>query len=277
MQNFSYHTHTTYSDGKDTAENMIKKAAAMGWSEIGISDHLIVHKNFSKSPSYKFINARTDIKMYHDSFAGLDEYFLQYKKTVKQIAADYPLKVYVGAEVDFFDYPEWLEDFEKFRKRTGLDYYISGNHYLVTEDNYIIEPDDINNQITGEAEQKELISKHFKCIKMAVESGLFAFLAHIDYMRRVKLCHEYAFTDEKISILKSLSAQKMPMEVSSKGIRKDGRCYPDSLILSEAAKLNIQLIISDDAHSVDELGYCYEDVESLLQSYNVKNRWIMQI
>ena len=40
------------------------------------------------------------------------------------------LKVKVGAEVDWFVYDGWEEEFAAFRKESGLDYYISGNHFL---------------------------------------------------------------------------------------------------------------------------------------------------
>ena len=47
MQKFSYHTHTNILgfDGKNTAEEMIKKAEEIGFEEIGISNHFIYHPN----------------------------------------------------------------------------------------------------------------------------------------------------------------------------------------------------------------------------------------
>lgn len=52
MQNFSYHTHTNISDGKNTIEEMVAKAVDLGWKEIGISNHLIVHKDIKLSTGY---------------------------------------------------------------------------------------------------------------------------------------------------------------------------------------------------------------------------------
>ena len=39
MQLFDLHTHTTYSDGRDTPEEMIKEALERGLMCFGISDH----------------------------------------------------------------------------------------------------------------------------------------------------------------------------------------------------------------------------------------------
>lgn len=276
MQDFCYHTHTTFSDGTDTAEEMIKTAVALGWSEIGISDHLIVHKNFFQSPSFGFLTDRSSVNIYHDSFQGLDEYFFLCKKTIRQIAEPFPIRVYIGAEVDFFEYPEWREDFEKFKKKADLDFYITGNHFLVTDNENIIEPDDMENHISEPDEQKQLISKHFGTIKNAVESGSFDFLAHIDYMRRAKFCTDEAFKDEKRAILESMARLNIPLEISTKGIRKNGYCYPDSKILTAAAELKIPFLISDDAHSVKELGYNFAEAERELQKHHITNRWKMR-
>ena len=53
IQNFGYHTHTYFSDGANTVDEMIEQACHLGFREIGISDHLIVHKNIKQSPSYQ--------------------------------------------------------------------------------------------------------------------------------------------------------------------------------------------------------------------------------
>ena len=62
-QNFSYHTHTTFSDGVNTVSEMVEHAAKIGLEEIGISDHLIVHKNMKQFHFYNESN-----NSYHSSF-----------------------------------------------------------------------------------------------------------------------------------------------------------------------------------------------------------------
>ena len=54
-QNFSYHTHTNFSDGKNTVLEMVKRAKELGFCELGISDHLSIHKNMQKSLSYRVV------------------------------------------------------------------------------------------------------------------------------------------------------------------------------------------------------------------------------
>ena len=51
VQSFSYHNHSDFSDGTSDIYNIVKHAKEIGFTEIGISDHLIVHKNFPRSKS----------------------------------------------------------------------------------------------------------------------------------------------------------------------------------------------------------------------------------
>lgn len=56
MQNFSYHTHTVFSDGHNTIEEMLDRAEELGWREIGISDHLIVHQKYYPQPFFSALD-----------------------------------------------------------------------------------------------------------------------------------------------------------------------------------------------------------------------------
>ena len=38
-----------------TIEEVLDKAVSLGWEEIGISDHLIIHKDMKQSPFYDLI------------------------------------------------------------------------------------------------------------------------------------------------------------------------------------------------------------------------------
>lgn len=45
MQDSSIHTHTLGYDGKNTIEEMIKRAEDLCWNTIGISNHMVFHEN----------------------------------------------------------------------------------------------------------------------------------------------------------------------------------------------------------------------------------------
>ena len=74
-------------------------------------------------------------------------------------------------------------------------------------------------------------------------------------------------------ILNKLAKHNIPAELSTKGLRKDGRCYPAPILLQKMLVLNIPVIISDDAHRCDELCRNFSDAEKLLHNLGYKNRW----
>lgn len=110
-------------------------------------------------------------------------------------------------------------------------------------------------------------------IARAAETKLFDFVAHLDYMRRVTGCNDNSFMAEKEYLLQTLAKNNIPTEVSTKGIRKNGNCYPAPVLLNRMQELNIPVLISDDAHHVSELTQDFSVAESLLQKMDYKNRW----
>ena len=274
MQNFSYHTHTLFSDGRNTAEEMLEQAVKCGLAEVGFSEHLVVHKNFKQSPSWPKLQAYHGAHIYRTDFAEAAEAFANYKAKIEKLKKSYPLKIFVGAEVDFFTYDGWLEEFKNFRKQTNLDYYITGNHFLFPENcEYPIDADELTKHIPNPSQQKDFLRRHFLTIKKAAASGLFDFVAHIDYMRRVPGCNDESFMPEKEQLLQTLAKNNIPAELSSKGLRKDGHYYPAPILLQKMHMLNIPILISDDAHRTSELCRNFADAERLLQSLEYKNRW----
>ncbi|MBR1648391.1 MAG: PHP domain-containing protein [Alphaproteobacteria bacterium] len=275
MQKFSYHTHTDFSDGKNTIEEMLEQACLLGWHEIGISDHLIIHKNIMKSPSWE-IRWQNEPHIYNHDFKTVYENFARHVEHIRKVAENYPLKVRIGAEVDFFPYSQWLDEFALFREKLPLDYYISGNHYLFLDEKAenIIDMKDA--EIFPLNEQEIMIKRHFKTLGQAAESKIFAFIAHLDYVRKVDLFLQNDFREEKQNLAKILSQSHTATELSTKGLRRSNDFYPDRDFLNLLIKNGVQFVISDDAHRINELGYHFDEAEKQLSDFNCRNRWNYQ-
>ncbi|MFI5303330.1 MAG: DNA polymerase/3'-5' exonuclease PolX [Nitrospiria bacterium] len=78
-----FHVHTTYSDGRDSLEDMIKEAILAGYQYIGISDH-------SQSAFYAKGLKEEEIKKQHDE---IDRLQLKYRK----------IRIFKGIESDILD------------------------------------------------------------------------------------------------------------------------------------------------------------------------------
>ena len=271
MQLFSYHTHTNFSDGKNSIKEMIEQAVSLGWKELGISDHLIVHKNIPNSQSWP--RWKKEPNIYYWDFNSIYEKFARHIEEIRKISANFPIKVRVGAEVDFFTYDGWLDEFTKLREKLDFDYCISGNHYLFLDDagENIIEFKD--SELLPLDKQINMIRQHFKIICRAASSGLFDFIAHIDYIRKMPIYNTTDFSNEKAELIKTLAAHNVATEISTKGLRKSDYFYPDSDMLKNAIKNNVKIVISDDAHRTNELGYRFDYAEDTLRQYDCTSRW----
>ncbi len=276
FQTFSYHSHTNFSDGKCSITEMVCRAKELGFSELGISDHLIVHKNMRQSPSC-VVNAymQKEPHIYCSDFDAILERFQRHCDEMRQVAKAENFKLYTGFEVDFFTYDGWLEELQDFLQKLDYDYVISGNHFLFDESGEnLINLTDLKELYTDRAIYRDYLNRHFKAMAQAVESGMFKFLAHIDYARRLgdDICGPTDFWAEKIALLDTLAANNVPMEISTKGLRRVNDYFPSDNILAEAAKRNICFVVSDDAHHTSELGLNFTDAEKTLQKHGIKNR-----
>lgn len=276
VQNFSYHNHTNFSDGKNSLEEMVAQAKKIGFCEMGISDHLIVHKNIEQSPSWPMMAAKSDCHIYQKDFKSRLPEYQKHCDEIRKMSERENIKLYVGFEVDFFTYDGWLEEFKEFLSQLDYDYLISGNHFLFDETGEKIYNIHKNiSEFLNIEQTRRLVSRHFINIRKSVESGLFAFLAHMDYVRKmgVQYCGLHDYEKEKNAVLDALRLKDTGMEISTKGLRKVNDFYPASEILEGAALRKIKILISDDAHRTDELGADFAKAEEELVKYGITDRF----
>ena len=263
IQNFSYHTHTTFSDGRNSISEMVGQAKKLGWKAIGISDHLTVHPSLSKGYTY------------FSSFSEALEPVKRHIATIREVAKENPeIKVYAGFEVDYFPLSGWMDEFREFKQKIDVDYLINGNHQVTSEDGTeVYEIYHFQRYGLSESKIKELFHNHFSNIRKAIESDEFSFLAHIDFARWSGVIGEYDFAEEIKGIVTALKEHNMPTEINTKGKNSIGSFYPARWIIEELVKNDIPLVISDDAHSVSQLGQYFDEAESLLSQLHATKRW----
>lgn len=250
MQSFSYHCHTTFSDGMNTVEEMILGAKKTGFTHLGISDHLIALRSSDfevKLPAYQ-----------------------THAQHIRAVAKKMNFPVYVGFETDYFPQEGWDTALLKFKKAVKPDYLFTGNHFIIDNDGT---PHHILHfpwKETSFEEINAIIARHFRTIAQAVRSGLFDFLAHPDFIRWTSPCGEKDFWEERMDIIEALSETQMPVELNTKGLEKIGDFYPAHWMLKEIGKRNIPTLISDDAHKVSDIGIHFDLAEKyLLETGNI--------
>lgn len=275
VQDFSYHNHTDFSDGADTLAMMVAQAKKIGYTEMGISDHLIIHKNIHQSISLPLMTDSAAGRIYMSDFKSNLAKYQKRSEEIRRLSQQENIKLYVGMEVDFFTYDGWLEELKDFLSQLDYDYIISGNHFLTSEDGEdILLIHSQTPKYVSSSKLKELISIHFDNIRKSIDCELFKFVAHLDYVRKLGSQH-YApedFESEITAVLDALQKHDSATEFSTKGLRKSSDYYPTSYFMSEIARRNIKVVISDDAHCQRELGYGFAAAEEDLAKYGVTNR-----
>ena len=95
MNYSGYHTHTTFSDGKNTMEEMVQAAIALGMPSIGFTDH-------SDSPYQDYCMREADYPAYLAEIDRLREKYGDKITIMKGIELDSHSDPFIAQQVDYF-------------------------------------------------------------------------------------------------------------------------------------------------------------------------------
>jgi len=250
----NYHTHTRFSDGKNTPEEMIEAAIALGFEKIGISDHAYTS--------------------FYDGWSVPKERLTEYVRTLhrlKQVYAD-RIRVYVGLEQDVLADP--LPE--------GLDYYLGSVHWIKKGDRYIemdhsqqILRDAIRDYYGGDTDG--LAEDYFALVASYADDPDVAFIGHFDLITKFDEKEPPLFlsTPRYVAAWKS-AAEKLVaagkiFEINTGAISRGKRItpYPAEPILSYLGELGAKVIICSDCHTADALDCAFGQAEALAARYGL--------
>ncbi len=243
MSYCDYHIHSTFSDGKNTPEEIICEAINKGMSEIGFSDH-----------SYTFFD---------ESYCISKDNIENYKREIQALALKYKdkIKVLCGIEQDFYS-AEPTEDY---------DYVIGSVHYIKVKDDYI--PVDESPDTLKAASDKyfggdilALAEEYFKTVAKVAEKTNCDIIGHFDLITKFNennaLFDENspryikAATDAVISLLKFDRKFEINTGAISRGYRTTP--YPSKEILKLILENGGKTVLSSDSHNKDTLCYYFD-------------------
>lgn len=269
-QDFTLHTHTNLFDGKNTAVEMINAAKKCGMVAIGISNHFIVHPDISTTKSYAAAQRGEYAKMYMSNFNNAIYEFLRHYEELRQIAEHESIRVLCGMEVDFFDSRDWQNGFEKALKILKPDYIIGSGHFIEYGGTLC----NIHDMANAEADEREkMLHEYWKKISRIARSGFFNWLAHLDLPKKRDLGRDEKWRDDEERAVRAIAESNAHIEINAKGFTLSCKeAYPSPRILKMVADADIPVLISDDAHSVDQVCRNFEDAERLINEFDIKKR-----
>ncbi|MDR1694150.1 MAG: PHP domain-containing protein [Lactobacillaceae bacterium] len=275
MQDFSYHTHTVFSDGCNTVEEMLEQAVKAGYKQIGISDHLIINEFIANKTVFNLNPKYRQHKMYLNSFGAETVSLLQnHVSNIRKSAKKYPIEVLVGFETDYFSYNGWEEKFKYLKEKLDLDYLLLASHFCVDEKNNIPLSIEYITAYTQDKELRhELVRGYFSNIAGGAESGLFDFAAHLSYIDYSDICDNNVYWNEYVKTLMAIKDAGLAIELNTAKNNITAEFMPTKKVLEAARDMGIPLLISDDCHSREKMKIGYAEAEEYLKELNYINRW----
>ncbi|MDD3122226.1 MAG: histidinol-phosphatase [Candidatus Izemoplasmatales bacterium] len=236
IMNNNYHTHMylcRHADGD--VKDYVEKAIELGFKSIGMSDHA----PFAELKDRSVRMHLSDLKIY---IIKCDNAIEKYKNKIK---------VYKALEIEYFPqhkkiYPEYLK---------YMDYLALGQHY-------IFDAESKNNLRSAYAlSTLEHLESYVDTVVEAMSTGYFKFVCHPDLMLYNIKHFNCDITRISKKLIQGAIDSNVPLEINSNGIRKglketeDGLryIYPRKEFWQLVKKMGARVIISSDAHQVDQL------------------------
>ncbi len=253
------HTHSTYCDGKNTLEEIVKTAIDKGFFSIGFSGH-----GYHKESDYCMTKEGTE----------------KYKKEILELKNKYAdkIKIYLGLEFDLFS----DKDFSM------LDYSIGSVHYLKIGDE-LVDMDNSIDVVRGviknyfDNDSLKFAKEYYRHLAMLPSIGDIDIIGHFDIL--TKHCEKYDLIDTTTKEYKNMALEavetlkdKIPFfELNTGAIARGYRKtpYPAPFILKELKNMGFGAVITSDCHNKDYLDFGFSDAREILTECGFKERYIL--
>ena len=255
------HIHSTFSDGKNTPEEIVQEAIRRGFASIGFSEHSHMY----------FVAHGRDLPV---------ERMEEYKRHIRDLKEKYAdrIGIFCGLEFEYYSQVP-LE---------GFDYLIGSLHYL-----------EFDGEILGFDRKLEdvqaYISTHFGGDGMAFakryyqqlchlpERGKFDILGHFDVLTKNNELGRFIDTTDPgyiqmgIDAIHALKGEIPLFEVNTGAIGRGYRTtpYPQMAFLKEFCRCGFGATISSDCHNREFLDIYFEEARQMLAEAGFTTRWIL--
>ena len=249
---FDLHMHTVFSDGKNTAEEMVQEAIRLGLETVGISDHSSGDPCGMKLEENGIYKA--EIARLKEKYAGqirvlcglerdfLTDDFTDYDYTIGSV---HWLQMPDGHRVSI----DWLPE----KLREGADKYFGGDMYSLAEAFYAAEARVV------EVTKCDIIG-HFDLMTKFIEVDPSM---DLHYPRYVK-----AWQQAADALLKTGKPFEVNMGAISRGYRTSP--YPSAEIRQYIREHGGKMLLSSDAHQKENIAYRFSDFG---ETENIMETW----
>ena len=235
------HNHTTRCNhAEGTVDEYVQRAIELGIDIYGFSEHAPM--DFDEN--------------YRLPFNEVDSYFNDVLTAKERYKDD--IEILLGYEVDYLE-----GHMDERVLNAKVDYLIGSVHFL---DKWSFD----NPEFIGGWKNRdidEIWKAYFEATEKMAKMGAFDIVGHLDLIKVFKYLPTKDVRLLAKDVLKAIKKSNMVLELNSAGLRKPiGEIYPSKSILEEAYALDIPITFSSDAHSVEQVGFEYEQTKALAKA-----------
>lgn len=238
----NFHTHSTFCDGKDSAEDMVREAIRKGFLHLGMSGHADTWFD----PDY-----RIDMKGYFTEIRRLREVYKD------------QIEILVGTELDALAHADAAD---------GAEYIIGSVHYLSVDGTFPSVDDtvEIQDHTCREyfgGDYYRYCRAYYDLEAQVVRRTGCTFIGHFDLVTRFN--EEAPRFDEEDprylgparEAMRALAEYHIPFEINTGALNWGRRSvpYPAPPLLSYLHELGGEIIINSDAHEKSKLDGAFQE------------------
>jgi histidinol-phosphatase (PHP family) len=262
----NYHSHSYFCDGHGEPEAYYDRAKELGFDAIGMSGH---------AP----LPFETDWTMAPGRLS-------EYSERIRGLADEDGPEIYLGLEIDYIHGLMSPGDDRPLYR--DLDYRIGSVHFLgsdgqrATVDGPLEEMDFLHNEVFG-GSSRSLVEAFYAQVRAMIDGGGFDILGHFDLVKKNNRGNRYFnpddswYRDAVMQTLETLDGSGVLLEINTGGLSRGttDSVYPEPWILGEAAKRDIDIVYSADAHRPEHIDFAFDLAEDVARDAGFRSRRIL--
>jgi histidinol-phosphatase (PHP family) len=252
--------------GQDDLEPMVKAAIAFGYTTFGITAH-------APRSGEKFLYSEEVEAGYTP--ADLDADFANYVTEARRLQSAYSdqLQILVGAEVEIVPEAAFDTEAAALRTRHNLDYLVGSVHW-VNEMPIDTSRDDFDAAVASVGGLDLFLLRYYDLVAAMIDRVQPEIIGHLDvprlYAGDPDTLRSLVVRQKIDTVLERIAAGGMLLEINTSALRKGlTEPYPASWIVDSARNARTRFTLSDDSHSIEQVGAHVSEGRDYLLSHGI--------
>lgn len=279
-QKINLHTHCTFCDGKNTAEEMVLSAIEKEFTVLGFSSHCIypLTSDFYKTPDDEWHLKQNDIQAYVSEIHRLKEKYSEQINILTGFESDYFEDEKIGSAI-----PD-LEIYKAYKP----DFLIGSVHFVNTPKGFYTVDHTVENiqenlqklyaNEQGIVDGKKAVCEYFEAEREMLRKGNFNILGHADLVRKrngiIKFFNEDEnwYKEQLKETVKEIARAGVIAEINTgaiaRGVMDD--VYPSAYFLQLMFEAGIPVCVNSDCHNAPYLDTAFDRAMNIAKKIGYK-------